>query len=191
MRIPKGSSDCGDHAWYREDHFTYACMHCYAGRADRPPWPPAETSLITLAGIGTLAQMELGRAGGPSDVDSIRRLVGEANSAVERLGDALPPASAFEYRMWVRVSGITIEGEQADVLFESLETIAGGLGPVLSGCEDWIEVILSMTAADRATAASVGAQAVAEALRRADLPDRWPEAIRVQPVSDTEAASPR
>lgn len=30
--FPKGTSDCGDHEWYREDRDSDACYHCEVGR---------------------------------------------------------------------------------------------------------------------------------------------------------------
>lgn len=30
-RIPKGSGDCGNHEWYRQDADTDACYHCEVG----------------------------------------------------------------------------------------------------------------------------------------------------------------
>ncbi|WP_030267035.1 hypothetical protein [Streptomyces sp. NRRL B-24484] len=38
MRLfPKGSEDCGDHQWYRQDDRTFRCYHCEPG--ERPGTP--------------------------------------------------------------------------------------------------------------------------------------------------------
>jgi hypothetical protein len=48
-RIPKGSRDCGNHEWYRQDDNTDACYHCEVGRRSRTPEPEPERQSNALA----------------------------------------------------------------------------------------------------------------------------------------------
>ncbi len=48
-RIPKGSRDCGNHEWYRQDDNTDACYHCEVGRRSRAPEPEPQRQSTALA----------------------------------------------------------------------------------------------------------------------------------------------
>lgn len=48
-RIPKGSRDCGNHDWYRQDDNTDACYHCEIGQRSRTPEPEPQREPTALA----------------------------------------------------------------------------------------------------------------------------------------------
>jgi hypothetical protein len=96
-----------------------------------------------------------------------------------------------EYRGWVTVASVDIESDEAERLLTVLQDHHGELGPVLSGARDGLQVIVAIAVdgEDEAMAAAELYAAVADGLRRADLGDRYPTAIELEPVDERDVSA--
>jgi hypothetical protein len=91
----------------------------------------------------------------------------------------------MEYRGFVRVPGIDIEGDRAGDLLDVLEERHGSFGPVLGGVEGGVEVIISLDQPDddetRARTLMLGV--VSDALISGGF-EQLPSGIELERVAD-------
>jgi hypothetical protein len=95
----------------------------------------------------------------------------------------------MEYRGWITVPGIDVESDDAGNLLQALEELHGSFGPVLSGTDEGVEVVLSVDEPD-------GDKAKARALMLGVVTDtlifngfgQHPSRIELERAEDTAAA---
>jgi hypothetical protein len=85
----------------------------------------------------------------------------------------------MDYRGWVHVPGIDVEGDEAGRLLKVLEQRHGSYGPVLSGAGDGLDVIVSVACSHETEASALMLGAVTEALIAGGFSSR-PSAIEVE-----------
>ena len=91
-----------------------------------------------------------------------------------------------DYRAYIRVPGIDIEGDAANELGDALNRHHGKLGPVLGGTREGIEVIVSLDRPTKSEAVTTMVAVVADSMIRVGLGDHYPTSIELEPVDERE-----
>jgi hypothetical protein len=94
----------------------------------------------------------------------------------------------MEFRAYVAVPGVDVESDDAERLLDVLADRHGGLGPVLSGHGDGLQVIVSTDTDDEATAARDLYAAVMDGLQHAGLAHRYASRLELELVAELAGA---
>jgi hypothetical protein len=95
----------------------------------------------------------------------------------------------MEYRAWIRVPGLDVEGDDAGRLLAALDSGRyGDVGPVLSGAGDSSDVVVSTDTDDPAAAARQLYDVIVEAIDDAGLGYPRPSRVEVEPADHRELA---
>lgn len=96
--------------------------------------------------------------------------------------------SDMDWRAWIKVPGLDIEGEDAERLLVELERSHGDMGPVLGGTRVGVDVVLSVDRPTESDAAQAMFDAVCDSLRTVGLGNLYAVSLEMEPSDDLVAA---